>query len=219
MKTYQTEFAQVLFGEKEDSLESCEKLIKKPITFGHQVHGAEILKIEHYNKSSLCLADSSDGLVTSKKGLALGLYTADCVPCVLATKDNLFSLHLGWRGIHKGLFKRAIQQIKPDDSLEVFIGPHIVSNSFEVQKEFIKNFEQDYPNSDLWLKKRGDQFFVSLIELIKFDLRSHHLNYTLFYEEVDTFKSKKHFSYRSDNQTKGRNLTISFLTGPVVNEG
>ena len=214
MKTYQTEFAQVFFGAKQDSLGHCEKLIKKPITFGHQVHEAEILKIDNCSESSVCLTDSSDGLFTQKKGLALGLYTADCVPCVLATKNKLFSLHLGWKGIQKRLLKKALDQINSEEALEVFIGPHILSNSYEVQNEFIKNFEQDYPHRDLWSMQSGDRLFVSLIGLIKFDLRRYHLNYTLYYEEVDTFKSKNYFSYRSDNKTKDRNLTFSFLRDP-----
>ena len=45
MKIYQTDFAKVFFGDKSNSLSHCEKLAKKPIVFGHQVHGADLLEV------------------------------------------------------------------------------------------------------------------------------------------------------------------------------
>ena len=208
MKIYQTDYANVFFGNKRDSLIYCEKLAKNSITFGHQVHEAELIKINKTTRGSKCITLSSDGLFTEEKNLPLGLYTADCIPCVLATKNQLFNLHLGWRGIYNGLLKKALSLIKSD--FEVFIGPHILYDSFKVQEDLIKKFKELHPNDSIWSKKLDGNFHISLVDLIKLDLSLKHFNYRLYFNEEDTFISPNHFSYRA-NKTKERNLTFSFL--------
>jgi copper oxidase (laccase) domain-containing protein len=211
MKIYQTDLACVIFGSKTDSLKNLEKLCERPIVFGHQVHEAELLLVNEDLKRSCCLVTSSDGLWTSSNQIALGIVTADCVPCVIATSESLYSLHLGWRGIHKGLLRKALSKIKTKDQLEVFIGPHIHFESFEVQEDFINNFKSLYPDEEIWSKKTSKGYHVSLLELIKLDLSLSKVDYTLHIDDVDTYTSDKHFSYRGNNKTSERNITCSFL--------
>jgi len=211
MKIYQTDFAKVFFGEKKDDLDECTKLIKLPIVFGHQVHGSDLLEIHSNEKASICLYTSSDGLFTRKRELPLGIYTADCVPCILATKNTLFSLHLGWRGIYSGLLKKALKFLAKGEKLEVFVGPHIGASSFEVQKDLVDKFSVEFGAIKIWSKQINDSYFISLIELIKEELKMSNLDYDLYFDEQDTFKSEKHYSYRGDNKTTKRNLSISFL--------
>lgn len=215
MKIYKTDYAHVFFGGKEDRLSDFSKKIEKPIFFGHQVHKADLIKApqsDSYSfRASHCLTESSDGLFTTSRSLSLGLYTADCVPCVIATKDRLFSLHLGWKGIYFGLLKKALERIEKSQSLEVFIGPHIGADSFEVQSDLIEKFSTKYKDKENWLRAKNNKTYISLFDLIKSDLKDSKLKFKLFHEEKDTYTSKEHHSYRASEGTRLRNLSLSFL--------
>ncbi len=236
MKIYQTNRAKIFFGGKTDSLDTFEKRIKheyettnldsnskttKHLIFGHQIHESALIKVNnrfiHKNShSSLCLLESSDGLFTKEKNLALGLYTADCVPCFIISHNYIYSLHLGWKGVYFGLLKKSLEKIKKETppsnlAIEVFIGPHILYSSFEVQIDLINKFDKIYPNKELWSKTINKRSFISLIELIKIDLKLSGVEYSLHFEEKDTFLSNDHYSYRSDNKTRLRNLSCAFL--------
>jgi|GEM_PF-1794053 len=242
MKTYQTNRAKIFFGGKADSLDTFEKKIKdafettplsatnktkNPLIFGHQVHESSLIEVNnsYINKdliSSLCLIDSSDGLYTKEKNLALGLYTADCVPCFVVSHNYIYSLHLGWKGVYFGLLKKCLKKIKENALLsdskeaennitEVFIGPHILCSSFEVQTDLIDKFSKVYSDKELWSKTVNNKSYISLIELIKIDLKLSGLEHSLHFEEKDTFLSKDHYSYRSDDKTRLRNLSCAFL--------
>ncbi|MBP7669538.1 MAG: laccase domain-containing protein [Candidatus Eisenbacteria bacterium] len=72
-----------------------------------------------------------DGLVTTKRNLALALTVADCLPLALSAPQRGVALvHCGWRGIAAGIAERAVAALSraaasPRDSLDAWIGPGI----------------------------------------------------------------------------------------------
>ncbi|HDY71996.1 MAG TPA: laccase domain-containing protein [Nitrospirae bacterium] len=50
----------------------------------------------------------ADGVITSRKGVLLGISTADCVPILIydPQKQVVGAVHAGWRGTSKGILKR-----------------------------------------------------------------------------------------------------------------
>lgn len=61
----------------------------------NQVHGIELAQISTPSTNPI----TADGQLTSTKGAALAIMTADCLPVLLAAKsgDEIAALHCGWR--------------------------------------------------------------------------------------------------------------------------
>lgn len=94
--------------------------------------------------------EACDGYVSSEKGIALGIRTADCVPILLYSPKNdkseaiISAVHAGWRGTNKGIAARAVEKMiemgaKAED-IKVAIGPSIASCCYEVAEDFFDAF-------------------------------------------------------------------------------
>ena len=75
-----------------------------------------MLKQTHSNKCHFILKRPSkklvgDGLITSKKNLALGILTADCAPVLIYDKKlpMIAAIHVGWKGAFKNILKKCIK--------------------------------------------------------------------------------------------------------------
>lgn len=84
---------------------------------------------------------SCDGYVTNKKGVALCVKTADCVPILLADEENgvIGALHAGWRGSVGGIARVGVQKMielgaKPEN-IKAAIGAAIGACCYEVGEE------------------------------------------------------------------------------------
>src|SRR5262245_4430498 len=67
----------------------------EPVAFLRQVHSADVVAVERGG-----LAGEADVLVTSRAGLPLAIFSADCLPIVVYDPDGrrLAMAHAGWRG-------------------------------------------------------------------------------------------------------------------------
>ena len=88
-------------------------------TMAWQVHGMDIREVTDEPSSGRFLQPGaepfpkSDGLVTSSRGRALTLLTADCLPVAIAAADGsrLALLHAGWRGIEAGVIEAGVASV------------------------------------------------------------------------------------------------------------
>lgn len=208
---FEDESIYVFFGNKDLDSQS-EIFNQKKLIFGKQTHDASIQYVEPVVKpyGSFTFLDSSDGLTTKTKNLSLAIYTADCIPCFIKAKDSLFSLHLGWRGIQKGLFDKALKST--EGPFRVFIGPHIRSESFEVGNEVVGALQKTTVHSqNTWshLNSKTGKTHISLEKILMqksldFKAKVHTLN-------IDTFTSKLHHSFRASHGGTARNISFAFL--------
>lgn len=82
-----------------------------------------------------------DALITSERGLALCSITGDCVPVLIycPTSQRIAAIHAGWKGVAARVVPLAIQELcttgSSAESLRLWIGPHILQTSFEVEKD------------------------------------------------------------------------------------
>ena len=98
--------------------------------------------------------DGVDALVTTLKGVVIGVNTADCVPIVLV--DNQAGViavaHAGWRGtvgrIAKAVVEEMCRQGASADRIQVAMGPSICQGCFEVGDEVVEAFKQAHFNLD-----------------------------------------------------------------------
>lgn len=207
-EVFENEHVSVFFGNSK----SADSLLEKNIAFGHQIHKADLIEIKSELFGSSCLIQDSDGLLTNKKNLYLGIYTADCIPCFIFNDNQLFSLHLGWRSLQLGLFEKALNSLSKSKETTVFIGPHIKAPSFEVGPDVVEAFApqlKNFPESE-WVEKIAlDKYKVSLTRVLEFKARS--FKPTIFRSEIDTFTSSSYCSYRRQNGGKDRNISFAFL--------
>ncbi len=91
-------------------------------------------------------APEADAVVTNKRGLAVCVLTADCVPVLLAdaTAGVVAAAHAGWKGAEAGVIENAVEAMESlgaDASrISAAIGPAISSESYEVGSEFEAKF-------------------------------------------------------------------------------
>ena len=94
----------------------CQKIgcNKNNLVLLDQIHSNNVYKISKIPKKKLI----GDSLITSKKGIALGILTADCAPVFIYDPvNNLISaLHAGWKGAYKKIVSTTLRKFKSNGS-------------------------------------------------------------------------------------------------------
>lgn len=110
-----------------------------------QVHGDRIVDIRSHVPTH---TPEADGVVSSYENPIIPVIkTADCLPILLLGIHGFALLHAGWRGLATPILAGPILQEL--DIQEVYIGPCITGDNFEVTSEFKENF----PSSTQFFEK------------------------------------------------------------------
>ncbi len=104
-----------------------------------QVHGDRIISHDGEWDGFLRGAEA-DGHLSPRRGTALAVTVADCVPVFLAHPSGaVAALHSGWRGTAARITERAIEQLGsrgfPARELRLHCGPAICGRCYEVSAE------------------------------------------------------------------------------------
>lgn len=102
---------------------------ERPQARMRQVHGVTVLP----GRPGEC--GTGDALVTSIRGLALSVVTADCVPVLLASRERIAAIHAGWRGFVAGIVPAALTELGAPEGVVAWIGPAIGACCYEVGEE------------------------------------------------------------------------------------
>ena len=133
-----------------------------------QVHGTEAVVVETpWGTDSLPQADA---LVTRRKGVALGILTADCAPILFADAEAgiIGAAHAGWRGALKGVIEATVAAMEDLGAsaprICAAIGPCIGKSSYEVGPEFPAPFLAQDPGNAVFfmVAKRPGHFLFDL---------------------------------------------------------
>ena len=90
-----------------------------------QEHGTEIIWLEQNERA---LGVKGDAIATSSSQKVIAITVADCLPLLLAEQSGIVSLlHLGWRGIDRGLLEKTLKFIRTrsDEPISAVLGPCI----------------------------------------------------------------------------------------------
>jgi YfiH family protein len=96
---------------------------------------------------------AADGLVTAAPGLALCIFTADCVPVLLADSERgvIGALHAGWRGTLAGIaaagIRAMVRQGSRPEAIRAALGPAIGHCCYEVDASLAGQFERRIPHA------------------------------------------------------------------------
>ena len=105
--------------------------------------------------------DGVDALVTSLKGVVIGVNTADCVPIVLADEQAgvIAVAHAGWRGtvgrIAEAVVKEMCRQGARPDCIHAAMGPSICQDCFEVGDEVVQAFKKAHFDLDAIVQRNA----------------------------------------------------------------
>ena len=154
-----------------------------------------------------------DGLLTSEIGVMLAVYTADCVPIVLADRRTrlLAVVHAGREGTRLGIIQKTLRHLAQLDSrpsdLLAWIGPSICPQHYEVSMAIAEQFRNKFAAFPGVVEGRCLALSeINRRQLLRFGLPPHQI-------EVDsrcTFETDDLFySYRRDGADAGRMATFA----------
>jgi len=168
----------------------------------HQVHGIDVITVD--KPWPFDQRPKADAMVTNRRGFALGVLTADCVPILFADEENAVvgAAHAGWRGALAGIAGAVIEAMERlgarREQIAAAVGPCISQAAYEVGPEFRDQFLAEDSASGRFFSQAPDQerphfdlpgFVVA--RLRREDIGSVELIARCTYGEEETF-----FSYR-----------------------
>ncbi|NPA50025.1 MAG: polyphenol oxidase family protein, partial [Epsilonproteobacteria bacterium] len=116
-----------------------------------QIHSNKVVDIDNISLNSNLWEDldiEADGMVTSKKNIALAIFSADCIGALLydPISNIIGAYHAGWRGSYLNIASNIIELMvkkgaKPKN-IKVAISPHIKSCCYEVDSKVASKFKE-----------------------------------------------------------------------------
>ncbi|MGZ3428856.1 MAG: polyphenol oxidase family protein, partial [Polyangia bacterium] len=105
-----------------------------------QVHGARVALVVEGTLPERVAETEADVVVTAQPGAVVGVYTADCVPILVADDEGrVAAAHAGWRGTVAGVAAAAVEALVSigarRERLRAALGPSICARCFEVGDE------------------------------------------------------------------------------------
>jgi YfiH family protein len=143
-----------------------------------QVHGADVLVVADDTKAlALAHPQPYDAVITDKKNIALGIWTADCLPILMAdrAKKVIAAVHAGWRGSWQGIIERTVNEMiktfqsSPAD-IVAGIGPGIGPCCYEVKEDVVSLFKNSSAVADQFIQEREGRHYLDLRRVAQLEL-------------------------------------------------
>lgn len=203
----------------------CETLgIELPqLIMPHQTHSTRVQCVDDtlMQLSALqraAVLEGVDALITSERGVCIGVSTADCIPVLLYDPVNeaIAAVHAGWRGTVGRIVVEALSEMyrrfqTSASDLRAVIGPGISLDAFEVGDEVYETFASaGFPMDRLAVRKPSirntseTSWFIDLWEANRLQLESRgvlpeHIQISgiCTYQHVDEFFSARRLGINS----------------------
>ncbi|EJO5347957.1 peptidoglycan editing factor PgeF [Clostridium botulinum] len=198
-------------AEGKENLNNIKKWFPlEKVCYLNQVHSSIVRNFKDGHKEG-------DAIITDKFNVAVGIFTADCVPILLYDKENHIAaaVHSGWKGTYKKIVIQTINKMKKDyaskeENIIVSIGPHIKKCCYEVSYDLINKFKEDkiYNHSNIQNRKNLDMEECILQQLSEVGMKSENI----ITMDLCTMCSSypKFYSYRKQGNI-GRQFSFIYL--------
>lgn len=175
----------------------------------HQTHSDKVFCVDEsiismsaeQRKAAL---EGVDAVITSLRGVCIGVSTADCIPVLLydAATHSVAAIHAGWRGTVRRISANAIEMMRQEygskaSDMKAVIGPGISLKNFEVGDEVYEQFASagfDMPA----IAEKYDKWHLDLWEcnrqiLLNCGLKEEniHVERVCTYDNTDSFFSAR----------------------------
>jgi polyphenol oxidase len=110
---------------------------RERILYGRQVHGTTVRRATEPPSEQRPVA-AEDGQATVLRGHPALVFTADCLPIVIAGEGAVAAVHAGWRGLADGVIAegvRALRELGDDGPLHGLVGPGARGCCYEAGEE------------------------------------------------------------------------------------
>ena len=184
------------------------------IQYLKQIHSDTVYTYNEYDLKE----KEGDALITNVKDVAIGVFTADCVPIIIVDNNNevIGAIHSGWRGTFNSIVLKTLYKMKEEfnidiGSTKVFIGPHIRQCCYEVSEELKSDFLNKTQIEEKKLFKKRN---LNLEECILKDIREFGiLEENIYSIDLCTHceEKLKLYSYRKSVGTYGRLFSFAFI--------
>lgn len=188
--------------------------IAAPVATVSQVHGKTVFLLD---PSTIDTKTEADAIITTMKGAAIGVLTADCVPILVLdpVRKAVAAIHAGWKGTVKLIAKETVDAMRANfnsdaKDLVAAIGPHIGPCCYSVGALVADEFRRAFGENPACLKPAGAGALVDLGEanvgaLLFAGLKRENISF----EPVCTScNNGLFFSYRKENGRTGRQLSF-----------
>jgi YfiH family protein len=185
-----------------------------------QTHGNTISRS---NLDSVTDAFEADSHWTTEAKVAMSISTADCIPVLVYSTEpvrSVAAIHAGWRGVANAIVPKTIERLKDEgfapETLQVWIGPHIHMESFEVQADVRDQILGSLPEIEVsaglhWMESESTPGRLN-VDLLSITQRQ--LELTGVREEniqgleIDTFATVSFESFRRDKEKSQRQISF-----------
>ncbi len=95
----------------------------------------------------------ADGQVTSRAGIALGMFAADCLPVLLADPQSgvIGAAHCGRKGLQRGVIgvtvEKMVEKGANTERIVATLGPCICGDCYEVGGDIADDFDAQFPGT------------------------------------------------------------------------
>lgn len=130
-------------GDDATHVAGCRSELSVPYVMPRQTHSLNVALVD-----GPCEPENVDAIVTSRRGLALCVNTADCVPLVMAdaAAGVIAAVHSGWRGTAGRIASLALREMVRlgalPERVSAAMGPCICPECFEVGDDVADRFRQ-----------------------------------------------------------------------------
>ncbi|MBK8575805.1 MAG: peptidoglycan editing factor PgeF [Elusimicrobia bacterium] len=183
---------------------------------GQQVHGRRVVPVA---RPRIKEKGRTDGMVTQSPGLALRIFTADCIPVFLIDPVHraIGLVHAGWRGVQKGIVTTAIQSLSRHyhsraGEVCVAFGPHMGACCYEVGVDVASVF-QGIPGAVSRSPRPEEKTKLNLSVALRSQLEKMGVRRDKIIPAPGcTVCDQKYFSYRRD-RTDERQVALFAMAG------
>ena len=143
-------------GDDPDAVATNRKILfqqtgLKNLRYCRQVHGACVMGVNATTEASLENLPEADALMSACRDIALGIFTADCVPVfILDTETPAIGIaHAGWRGTFARIAVNTLTQMKTRfgtlvENCRIHLGPSIQKCCYTVSAELRTQFAERF---------------------------------------------------------------------------
>ncbi len=177
-----------------------------------QIHSNIVRRVSYDTKDESSL--EGDALISSFRGICIGVYTADCIPVLLYDKQHCIvaAVHAGWRGTLGGVISETLKNMKlnhnsdPANIVSV-IGPGIGKCCFEVDKDVAIKFIEKFQETDNFIYPYNSKFILDLQHINKEMLKKEGVK-NIEVIDICTKCDTNYYSYRREGQGVGSQLSF-----------
>ena len=123
----------------------------KNLHYCRQIHSASVIDVDNRTRTIPEDPPEADALVSTRRGIALGIFTADCVPIFILDRATpaIGIAHAGWRGTFARIAVNTLAQMKASfgtlaKNCQIHLGPSIQKCCYTVSTELLDQFAERF---------------------------------------------------------------------------